>query len=74
MYRQTANCHQQDAGLDANGSHHVSHKGFPAIFLSPPDLPFLNFCKFGKNSKRYFDVFGRFDKLIALSVSAVASA
>ena len=29
---------------------------------SPPDLPFLSFWKFGKISKRYFDVFGRFSK------------
>ena len=40
--------------------------------IAPPDLPFLNFCKFWKKSKMYFDVFGRFSKLIELSVSAVA--
>ena len=43
-----------------------------ALYLSPPDLPFLKFWNFWKFSKRNFDVFGRFSKLIALSVSAVA--
>ena len=44
------------------------------IFLAvkPPRFAILNFWKFRKISKRYFDVFGRFSKLIALCVSAVA--
>ena len=42
--------------------------------MSPPDLPFLNFGSFWKKTKRYFNVFGRFFKLIALSVSAVVCA
>jgi hypothetical protein len=40
-------------------------------FQSPPDLPFLNFWNFWKFPKRYFDAFGRFSKLISISVSAV---
>ena len=43
-------------------------------FLSPPDLPFLKVWTFWKYPKRYFDVFGRFSKLIQFSVSAVACA
>ena len=40
----------------------------------PPDLPFLKMLKFWKISKRYRDVYERFSKLIAFSVSAVACA
>ena len=39
--------------------------------IRPPDLPFFNFWKIWK---RYFDVFGRFSKLITFSVSAVGCA
>ena len=38
---------------------------------SPPDLLFWMFWNFWKVSKRYFDVFGLFSRLIALPVSAV---
>ena len=41
---------------------------------SHPDLQFLTFWNFWKTSKMYFDVFGRFNKLIAFFVSAVACA
>ena len=53
-------------------SHSTRLFEYPLIFTSPPDLPFLKFWSFWNISKRYFDVFGRFSKLISLSVSAVA--
>ena len=40
--------------------------------ISPPDLPFQIFRNVWKFSKRYFDVFGLFSKLIAFPLSAVA--
>ena len=42
-------------------------------YVSSPDLPFLNFWKILKTSKKHFDVFWFFSQWIAFSVSAVAS-
>ena len=42
--------------------------------VRPPDLPFWVFWKFLKTPKMYFDVFGRFSKLISISISAVGCA
>ena len=41
--------------------------------MSPPDLPSLNFRSAGKFRKHMLMFFGRFTKLIAFSVSAVAA-
>ena len=41
---------------------------------NPPDLTFWDFWKVWKISKRYFEVFGCFSKLIIFFVSAVACA
>ena len=44
------------------------------IIRAPEICHFWSFGIFGKKSKRYFDDFGRFSKLISISISAVACA
>ena len=62
----------RSAGITRSGSPRVDNtKG---EYYSPPDLPFLKNWILGKTSKMYVDVLGRFRKLIALFVSAVACA